>query len=122
MWLCQLENVSSTIPSFIDVDYINEKSQKVITKHSVNKENILFYNNQTEENEVIILPDTLELIDYQLVRPNPVKHPNYYNSMDAYMENGIGEITTMNGVETLFIDQTKLSPEQLKVMEQHKLN
>ena len=42
--------------------------------------------------------------------------------MDVYKENSIGEIQTIDGVEMLVIDESNLSPEQRKVVEQHKLN
>jgi hypothetical protein len=64
------------IPQVIDVDMINETSKRVVSKHSIKKENILFYSNYNYENEIVALPDDVDLITYSLSKRNAsVLHP-----------------------------------------------
>ena len=66
----------SKITQVIDVDMINETSKRVVSKHSIKKENILFYSNYNYENEIVALPDDVDLITYRLSKRNGnVLHP-----------------------------------------------
>ena len=68
------------IPSFIDVDSINETSRRVVTKHTIKKEKILFYSDTGDENEIVALPDDVVLIRYDFMKfMKAVPHPRQLN-------------------------------------------
>ena len=115
IWFCGYDKVSSTIPTFIDSDCINETSKKVITRHSVKKENILFYTNDGGEQEIVVLPDTLDLLDYELVRPSTIKHPS---DNVGSMEEVIKVIENNDLLKKSFVDFME-NNDLVKTLEKH---
>lgn len=64
------------VPSFIDVDSINETSRRVVTKHTIKKEKILFYSDFGHESEIVALPDDVVLVRYDFMKfIEKVPHP-----------------------------------------------
>jgi hypothetical protein len=74
---------SQYLPSFFDNNKVNKSSVKTISKYSVKTENILFYTNHGEENEIVVLPSDVELKHYEIINATRTHHPKKYVKNDG---------------------------------------
>ncbi len=55
--------------TIIDTSLVDIDSRRVVAKYSVKKRDILFYVDNMNEREIVVMPETTKLISYKLSRP-----------------------------------------------------
>ena len=69
-------NSKGQIPNYVDKSLIDKNSRRVVANYSIQKKDILFYDADYLESEIVVLPDKTKLIRYDFLNPNDIhKHP-----------------------------------------------